>query len=223
MHAFRRYTNLTDLIYILRKKEIMLRDPQHWDDRNDAYYLQKYKEAKGLKTLLALCFAEDSGETYHHWRVFASGPNGVIIEFEKDCILTAFCKQCKKNGVDPVARSVRYTVIQEHERNPLCVEDLPFLKWVPYRDEREYRIVYANPSSRNRWGFKIDPKSIKRVSLSPWLPDILEDSVVEQLKSIQGFQDLCVSRSRVIEFERWKKVADRIVDSARKSRGARTG
>ena len=113
MEAFRRYTNLSDLIFILREKRVTLRDPRQWDDKNDSYYLEKYKEAKGLKTLLALCFAEASSETYHHWRVFSSGVNGVCIELDKHHIVEEFKKKCKKDGIEPIHGCMKYVKIGE--------------------------------------------------------------------------------------------------------------
>jgi hypothetical protein len=67
--TFRRYTNLTATIHILKSRTISLLSPELWDDRNDAYFMSRYKELKSAKSVLALCFAETS-ETYHHWRVF---------------------------------------------------------------------------------------------------------------------------------------------------------
>ena len=175
MQSFRRYTNLADLIYILREKRITLRDPQRWDDRNDSYYLKKYKESKNLETLLALCFADRTGETY---------------------------------------RCVKYVKIGELQRNPPCVEDLPFLKWSPYGDEREYRIIYASGSRRDNWGFDIELQWIKHISLSPWLPELLEKSLVKELRSISGCPRIGISRSRVIDFGKWQEVADNVVGEA---------
>jgi hypothetical protein len=40
----RRYTDLTALIYLLRKRKLTLLDPSSWDDSNDSYYLTLYKE-----------------------------------------------------------------------------------------------------------------------------------------------------------------------------------
>ena len=211
MEAFRRYTNLSDLIFILSERRITLRDPRQWDDRNDSYYLEKYKEYKSLKTLLALCFADRTGETYHHWRVFSSGADGVSIRFNKDRILNAFRKKCKGDGgFKPFDGCVKYVKISELESNPPGVDDLPFLKWSPYGDEREYRIVYANDSLHESWGFEIELEWIEHISLSPWLPAILKNSVSEHLRSICGCSRLCISRSRVIDFDRWKAVADKI-------------
>jgi hypothetical protein len=83
-----RYTDLPALLYLLDKKKITLLDPKSWDDSNDSYYLSQYKEKKKLKSVLALCFSQ-TAETYHHWRVFSSGPSGVCIVFDREQLLGA--------------------------------------------------------------------------------------------------------------------------------------
>src|ERR1700689_4340302 len=89
--TLRRYTNLASTIHILKSQSIALFSPAFWDDRNDAFFLNSYKELKSAKSVLALCFAEAS-ETYHHWRVFSHGSDGTCIEFDKDKLLSAFNK-----------------------------------------------------------------------------------------------------------------------------------
>lgn len=215
MVAFRRYTSLADLIDILLERKISLRDPRKWDDKNDSYYLLKYKEHKRLKTVLALCFADRVGETYHHWQVFSRGSDGVSIRFDKDCILNAFREQCKGDGgVLPSDKRVEYVDINDLQCNPRNVDDLPFLKWEPYGDEREYRILFAHSESIDGWGFKIELDWIKHVSLSPWLPPVLEKSVKAHLRSICGCSRLPIKRSRVTDFCEWQAVADSVVSNA---------
>ena len=80
--AFRRYTNLAAVVHLLQAKAITLLNPATWDDTNDAYFMAEYKRLKQAKTVLALCFAE-TAETYHHWRVFSHGADGVCLEFNK--------------------------------------------------------------------------------------------------------------------------------------------
>ena len=67
--AFRKYTNLAALIHFLQTKQITLLNPSTWDDKNDAYFLEEFKNIQGFTTVLAICFAE-TYETYHHWKVF---------------------------------------------------------------------------------------------------------------------------------------------------------
>ena len=211
MIGFRRYTNLADLIYILRERKITLRDPKHWDDTNDSYYLKTYKEHNNLKTLLALCFADETGETYHHWRVFSSGVDGVSIKFDKCKILGAFRSECESQCVKPVDNPVDYVKIGNLKCRDRGVEDLPFLKWSPYGDEKEYRIVFADKDLHESWEFRIELDWIKHISLSPWLPIGLEPSVISTLRSVCGHEELSVSKSQVIDFAKWKEFADKIV------------
>ena len=63
-------------------------------------------------------------------------------------------------------------------------------------------------------GFGIQLEWIKHISLSPWLPGILAESLVEHLQSICGCSKLCISRSRVIDFDKWQAAADEIVQKA---------
>ena len=200
-----------------------LRDPRQWDDRNDSYYLEKYKEYKGLETLLALCFAEAS-ETFHHWRVFSSGVNGVCIELDKHHIVEEFKKKCKEDGIAPIHGCIKYVRIGELKNNPPGADDLPFRKWFPYRDEREYRIVCASKKSLPEdWGFKIDLDCIDNISLSPWMPATIERTLISNLQSISDRKDLCISRSRMIDFHDWKAVADKILCGARRAPGPDSG
>jgi hypothetical protein len=71
--VLRRYTNLAATIHMLRSRTITLLSPGSWDDRNDAYFMAEYKRRKGLKTLLALCFA-NCGETYIIGGCFHTAP-----------------------------------------------------------------------------------------------------------------------------------------------------
>ena len=50
--------------------------------------MDEYRRRSKAKTVLALCFAESS-DAFHHWRVFASGLDGVCIEFDKESLLSA--------------------------------------------------------------------------------------------------------------------------------------
>ena len=96
-----RYTNLPIALDILVQRRVTLLSPETWEDRNDAFYLERYREEKNLRTLVAICFSA-RGETFHHWKVFSSGSSGVCIEFDKNRLLKAF----------PSSRGFRYGEIE---------------------------------------------------------------------------------------------------------------
>jgi hypothetical protein len=201
--TLRRYTNLASAIHMLDRKVITLLSPALWDDRNDAYFLNLYKERKAAKSVLALCFAE-TFETYHHWRVFASGLDGVCIEFDRDKLLSSFKRDDRISS-----RSVEYRQIPEIRRNPPLDDELPFLKRFPYQDEMEFRIIYSDTSeAMEAKSYPIKLRCIARITLSPWMPAPLVDSVKRALHIIDGCSRLKVYRSTLIENEKWKKAAN---------------
>jgi hypothetical protein len=204
--SFRRYTNLAATIHMLRTQSIALLNPATWDDKNDAYFMAEYKRLKQAKTVLALCFAEQK-ETYHHWRVFSHGSDGVCIEFDKDKLLSTF-----KNDNQIRQGNVSYKLIQEVSKiRRVRVDELPFLKRRPYEDECEYRVVYVDAVEEVQFkDYRLEIDWIKRVTLSPWMSKALAKSVKETIKSIDGCSHLSVTRSTLVDNEAWKKVTTRV-------------
>jgi hypothetical protein len=203
---FRRYTNLAATIHLLRTRTIALLNPATWDDRNDAYFMAEYKRYKQARTVLALCFAQ-CPETYHHWRVFSHGPNGVCIDFDKERLLAAFRGQA---GIRHDA--VAYRQIRDARAIPsVDVESLPFLKRAPYSDEREYRIVYTGEKlAAEHRAYDVPLSCIRRITLSPWMPQSLSRSVIQSLRAIEGCRRLPIVRSTLVENETWKSLTAKV-------------
>ena len=198
----RRYTDLTSLMQILHTGQLALLDPGSWQDRNDSRYLEVFAGRKNLKAVRALCFTQ-KGETYHHWGVFAPSPSGVCIKFQAD----ALCEALHAAGVE--LRQVRYMAIPEAKKAGLEVDDLPFVKRSVYRDEAEVRALYQ--SSDPIVGpihVPILVSSIRRVSLSPWLPKGMSALVAKTLRSIPGCEKLSVAQSTLVSNAQWQGVAE---------------
>lgn len=202
--VLRRYTTLPSLLHILHEKKITLLNPSSWDDRNDAFFMTKYRERKKAKSVLALCFSMAS-ETYHHWRVFTHGSEGVCIEFDRQLLLTGLEREKElRTG------HVEYKRIDDLEAEQPRVDALPFLKRLPYADEREFRLVHLSRSHVvEAESLKIDLKSIRRITLSPWMPTALVSPLKTTLHSIDGCSKLKVTQTTLLENERWKKSAIR--------------
>lgn len=204
--AFRRYTNLAAAIHLLQTREITLLDPASWDDKNDAHFMQEYKAIRGFANVFAICFAETQ-ETYHHWRVFSAGVDGVCVEFDKDRILSAF------DG-DPAIRKgpVSYRLLDTlRKRDEIDVEELPFLKRKPYEPECEYRVVYAEKDAdpKAAQSFPIELGWIRRITLSPWMHESLRRSVATTLRAIPGCAALKVARSTLVGNREWQALTDK--------------
>lgn len=205
-NSFRRYTNLAATIRLLSTKRISLLNPAAWDDRNDAFLMAEYKRHKNAKTLLAVCFA-DREETYHHWKIYSHGSDGVCVIFDKDIILSAFTG-------DPHIKQgyVEYKQLKEvREMSTVGVEELPFLKRFPYGDESEYRVIYVSDEAGKEFKeYDIKLGSIKQLTLGPWMSEELFASARDMLRSIDGWSNLKITRSTLLENKVWKSLASRV-------------
>lgn len=206
MPVLHRYTNLAATIHLLKTKGITLLNPATWDDRNDAYFMAEYKRYKKAKTILALCFTKQN-ETYHHWRVFSHGSDGVRIDFDMDKIVSMF-----KAKVGVKQGPVRYRMVREIEKlKSIDVEKLPFLKRSPYQDEKEYRVIFASKSVTAEFkDYPIEMGWIRRITLSPWMSTSLAASVKENLRAMDGCSELSIARSTLVNNEVWKNATTRV-------------
>lgn len=194
-----RFTSLPVLLDILHKKHLVLLDPETWEDRNDAFYMERYRAEKKLKTLVALCFSTIS-ETFHHWKVFSAGGSGVCVEFDG----LSLVQSLRGRGIQ--CERVRYKRITDVENAKPKPDDWPYLKRLPYKDEQEFRAVYESETDEaETMPVPIELKWIKRITLSPWLPKPVANSVVAYIKSTPDCKRLAITRSTLLENSRWKQ------------------
>lgn len=202
-NRLRRYTTLPVLLDILINKKLTLLDPHSWEDTNDSYYIEVYKQKSDLKSVLALCFTE-AGETYHHWKVFSGNPSGVCIIFKKNKILE--CLNSDDTGIK--SGSVIYKKIRETKILPLRHEELPFIKRFPFKDEKEFRCIYEDASQEITYkDVNMDISCIDRIVFNPWIPKSVFDSVKKVIKNIDGCKGIRIFKTTLVDNEEWKKMA----------------
>ena len=200
-----RYTDLAATIHLLRERELTLLDPKSWDDKNDLSFLEEYKRSKKLKSVLALCFShrQTPVEPYHHWRIFASGPTGVCIQFDKTRLVSVFEDEGIMHG--HVSYMSLPTLSGAVNKGNVSLDDLPFIKGSRYKDEREYRAIFVdNYKCKASHAVAIDLSLICRVTLSPWLPTGLADAVKDALRSFAEGEDLDVRHSTLRNNKKWR-------------------
>lgn len=203
--SLHRYTSLPVLLDMLVNKRITLLDPASWEDRNDSFYVEKYKEIKKLKTVLALCFTTKT-ETFHHWKVFADNSAGICVRFNKDNLLASFNKVSGIKSDYVTYKSMRYL-----KSNPPSVDELPFLKRKQYRDEEEFRIIYKNRNKEHKVKYlTIDLQSIERITLSPWIPLPVSKTVKKVICNIDGCNLIQLLKTGMVENKVWKNIAEDI-------------
>ncbi len=206
MVDFRRYTNLAALIHMLSTKTITLLNPATWEDRNNSYFMAEYKRRIKAKTVLAACFAETK-ETFHHWKVFSGGSDGVCVVFRKTELLEELDKNPKV-----LMSEIDYKSIDQLKLDQVIITSkLPFTKRLAYEDEREYRVVYSDSLKEIQYkSFEIKLNWIDRVIFSPWFSEKLQKTVGRTLRTIEGCGKIELKRSTIIDNETWKKAASGI-------------
>lgn len=200
-----RYTDLAALLDILSQKRLVLLDPGHWSDKNDVHFMAIYKQKRRLGTLLALCFTSKF-ETYHHWSVFAPGNSGVCIRFKRHVLE-------RHLGAVPGVRfgDVQYKELQAFDCAQVSLEDIPFLKRFPYRDEKEFRAIFTAEDSQAVKAVPFDLDAIDRIVLSPWLPAPLVATIKTVIRSIDGCQDLKVYQTTLLSNDSWRSKVEEIL------------
>lgn len=199
--VFRRYTDLASLLDMLRRRSITLLRPDTWDDRNDRLMMKTYADCLHLKTLLALCLTT-RGETYHHWKVFTEKSSGVCIHFRRE----EFNKVMRAASVK--VEKVEYLKLPQLVADDHPIETLPFLKRFGFGDEGEYRAVYQNKDTEDRLKqIQIDLNIIERISLNPWMPEPVFESVRATIESQRQGATFKVDHSTLIDNRRWRQFA----------------
>ena len=200
--TLKRYTQLPFLIHMLEKKQLALLSPSSWDDRNDAYYLERYQRYHGFASVLALCLTEAS-TTYHHWKVFAGSSSGVCIEFFRE----RFISWATDNGIRH--DWVRYPSLRKALREPPTRETIPFRKRHAFKDEKEFRLLYASPEPCGFIKtFPLDLQTIEHIEVNPWLSEDVFNSVCKSIHRIPGCQSLLVEQSHMLTNKEWAGMGD---------------
>lgn len=113
-------------------------DGKNWPDKNDSELLEIYRKQSGKEITVVCLMKED--ETIYHWQSFTNGSCSqevCCIEFDKEKLLSIYNTE---KGFR--SRAVEYASIDDVVFD--TPEKLLFTKRLPYRNEREFRIVYFN-------------------------------------------------------------------------------
>ena len=192
MNKLRRYTELPFLIEYLFTEQLAFLNPSRWEDGNDRRRLEAYRSDGGFHSIYACCLAE-CRETFHHWKIYSKGLNGVCVEFDKDQLVSSLdSEHCNH-------QSVEYVNWQLLDQNQFALEQRPFLKRDVFADEEEYRIVVTSQEEQKPVLYRSVPRTaVRRIILNPWLPESTAYSVFEILKLLPDCGDLSLWRSQLL-------------------------
>ena len=202
----RRYTTLSSALDTLAQRQLVLLSPSKWDDLNDVHFMELYRAHFNIGSVLALCCMLAT-ETYHHWRIFTQGMEGVCLEFERTALERSLGQV---NGLQ--MRKVEYVYVKDLEAGTSSTAaNLPFVKRVGFSDEREWRIVLScDEEAVMARTVQIELSSLRRILLNPWMPTSLADNLRGIIRKIPGCEKLKIEASRLTNSERWKSAGRRL-------------
>lgn len=204
MNTLKRYIELPYVLRTLESRCLALVSPQAWDDKNDAHHLECYRKRKRLKTLLAACLSEAS-QTYHHWRVFTTGASGVCLEFHRD----EFVKWVESNPSLKGDQVIYRTLASIRKKAPV-LHELPYLKREAYVDEKEYRVIFEDGSSKVKLKeFEFPISLVSCVRVNPWVPLSVARSIADVVRRIPGCDSLKLQRSTIVQSDEWQEIGRR--------------
>jgi hypothetical protein len=195
----RRYTTLSSALDTLVQQHLVLLSPSKWDDINDVRFMELYRSHANVGSVLALCCTLAT-ETYHHWRVFSQGMEGVCLEFERQSLEHTLL------GVPGIAmRKIDYLKVSQLEvLRPLEAHRLPYVKREGFSDEREWRIVLTCAEEAvMAKAVPMELRSINRILLNPWIPPSLAENLRGIIRQIPGCESIKIEASRLTNSERW--------------------
>lgn len=206
-----RYISIANVIDTLRHRQLALLDPATWDDRNDRYFMELYRRARGNGGLYAVC-AATCLETYHHWKVFSASADGACIELYRQPLEKALA-----NVAGARFGEMEYLTLDSVESlTPHDLSSLPYIKRYAFAAEMEYRIIVETGEPQQPVVWLPMPLSwIAGIRLNPWLPERVAQSVATTIREIDGCHKLKVVRSHLIENKRWKNAGDAVVRNQR--------
>lgn len=197
LNTLRRYTQLPQLFSILTEKAFKMTDASRWDDVNDREIIERYREARGLKRVQALCFTMGQ-EAYHHWRIYAHGISGCCLEFDREQLAQSIARVRELRQRTAIYLSKSEADAYVHS------EDLwPFLKRSEYSDEKEYRVIYDDSVGVNFFILGFHMHALKRVVLNPFLDRDMVSSLMKTIHRIPECENLTITQTRILEDPDW--------------------
>ena len=197
MKKINRYTTLPVLLDMLKRKRLVLLDPESWDDKNDSAIMAEYKERKKVEKLFALCCSQGD-ETIHHWRTFADGTSGCCIEFD-GTRLTDLLGTINGVRYGPVV----YRKMKDLKEGTIKIDSIPFTKRWPYRCEEEFRIIWEGSTTEECFEIDFDLSMIKRITISQRMPQPVYATIRQYLKGAFRNPEQRINRSTLYENKIW--------------------
>ena len=88
---------------------------------------------------------------------------------------------------------------------------MPYVKRLPYKDEKEFRIIYESMDEDvNYKHINIELDCIERITLSPWVPEPLIDPLKKTIKGISKSNNIKVWKTTLLSNDNWKEIGKNV-------------
>jgi len=160
-----RFTTIPFVMDLLKRKKLVLINPELWEDYNDQATVKIFQELSEKEGVYALCLT-DQNETIHHWNAFANGATGCCVEFSPQKLFVML------DTADGMTHGkVQYVRIRDLRKSKFETCQLPYLKRDPYKNENEYRLIATTDAPQQKlFEIDIDLAAIRRITINNKIP-----------------------------------------------------
>lgn len=198
-----KYMDILDLFDILKNKRLILRDPKHWEDRNDYFLIQQYLENKKIINLYATCFTSHD-DAYHFWKIYTTKANGVCVKFKTRNLIEAINLDKFPNNFR--FDSVQYRTLKDVTQSMVEIEEFPFIKRVAFNAEREVRLIYEeSKSALPHRSLSINLDAIQEIIIGPSVRDEFFTDCVATISSLATLNGIRIRKSTILQSPAWQR------------------
>jgi len=202
-----RYTSIKNLMELIKLNKLTLVNPEKWlslswSDKNDALNLQLYEKQKKTN-IYALCFTQEE-ESHFYWDSVGGGSVECRITFDGQMLIEKLNNSGVRWGL------INYFKIPELKKviqdKKLQLNDVPFVKRWPYRQEKEFRIIWEGKKQKDSIKIiTVDHDAVKSIAINDRISDEKFNAIKEEIKSIKNFKPDRLSRVTVHQNSLWLK------------------
>jgi hypothetical protein len=199
----KKYTRLSYLPEILKKRRLHLGDPKDWTDKNDSKLIGLWSCAFDVPDIRVTCLAE-APDRFHFWDIFGECEKGVCLWFDKSILLDDIRKDTSL-----ISEMVQYRSLAGLRQ--LDARLVPFAKREQYGDEREFRVIRVKPVQHIPADkFEFSALSLRRIYLNSWLSSTEAKKWRDDISGLLAteFVDVKVRQNRVLSYQPWIRAAE---------------
>lgn len=87
------------------------------------------------------------------------------------------------------------------------LNDLPFIKRYPFRDEGEFRLIHEEQNEELDFkDIELDITTISKVVVNPWVPKTVFASIKKSIQEIPDCSSRTVNRTTLVDNDEWKRI-----------------